>query len=146
MHWGFYFLPIDFYNFLGPLTFDYATFNGSLPTLVTNPYAWTEVQNFSPTSSSSCERWKCKDFFSLFRFIDTILWTTFQVANIIFLDAPVGTGFSYSESLEGYYSSDTKSPYDTYIFLRKVGKNCMNMSNASSMYFFADFKNLRRQI
>ncbi|KAG6652161.1 hypothetical protein I3843_06G157000 [Carya illinoinensis] len=68
---------------IGPLTFDYATFNGSLPTLVTNPYAWTEV------------------------------------ANIIFLDAPVGTGFSYSESLEGYYSSDTKSPYDTYIFLRK---------------------------
>nr|KYP47771.1 Serine carboxypeptidase-like 18 [Cajanus cajan] len=37
-------------------------------------------------------------------------WT--KVANIIFLDAPVGTGFSYS-------TSDTKSATDTYMFLRK---------------------------
>lgn len=68
---------------IGPLTFDYANFNGSLPTLVLNPYSWTEV------------------------------------ANVIFLDAPVGTGFSYSKSPEGYYSSDTKSPYAIYLFLRK---------------------------
>ncbi|XP_062176796.1 serine carboxypeptidase-like 18 [Alnus glutinosa] len=68
---------------IGPITFDYDTFNGSSPALVVNPYAWTEV------------------------------------ANIIFLDAPVGTGFSYSESTEGYYSSDTKSPYAIYLFLRK---------------------------
>ncbi|KAB1200244.1 Serine carboxypeptidase-like 18 [Morella rubra] len=68
---------------IGPLTFDYAAFNGSLPTLTLNPYAWTEV------------------------------------ANVIFLDSPVGTGFSYAESLEGYYSSDTKSPYAVYLFLRK---------------------------
>jgi serine carboxypeptidase-like clade 1 len=49
--------------------------------------------------------------------------TIFQVANVIFLDAPVGTGFSYSKSPEGYYSSDTKSPYAIYLFLRKVSKN-----------------------
>ncbi|KAK7846275.1 serine carboxypeptidase-like 1 [Quercus suber] len=68
---------------IGPLTFDYAAFNGSRPTLVQNPYSWTEV------------------------------------ANVIFLDAPVGTGFSYSHTQEGYYSSDTESPQAIYLFLRK---------------------------
>ncbi|OWM79154.1 hypothetical protein CDL15_Pgr003325 [Punica granatum] len=68
---------------IGPLTYDYATFNGSLPTLLPNPYSWT------------------------------------QIASIIFIDAPVGTGFSYSTSQSGYYSSDTKSARDIYTFLRK---------------------------
>ncbi|KAF8013916.1 hypothetical protein BT93_I1698 [Corymbia citriodora subsp. variegata] len=68
---------------IGPLTFDYASFNGSLPTLLSNPDSWT------------------------------------QLANIIFVDAPVGTGFSYSTTQESYYSSDTKSAKDIYKFLRK---------------------------
>ncbi|KAL6209963.1 hypothetical protein ACLB2K_020901 [Fragaria x ananassa] len=67
----------------GPLTFDYIAFNGSFPTLVDNPYSWT------------------------------------QVANIIFIDAPVGTGFSYSTTQEGYYSNDTESAEAVYQFLRK---------------------------
>ncbi|XP_062176464.1 serine carboxypeptidase-like 18 isoform X2 [Alnus glutinosa] len=45
-------------------------------------------------------------------------WT--KVANIIFLDAPVGTGYSYAESWDGYYnSSDTSSAAQNYEFLRK---------------------------
>ncbi|XP_056160708.1 serine carboxypeptidase-like 16 isoform X2 [Syzygium oleosum] len=68
---------------IGPLKFDYATFNGSSPTLLPNPYSWT------------------------------------QIANIIFLDAPVSTGFSYSTTQEGYYTTDTKSAKDIYKFLRK---------------------------
>ncbi|XP_041010667.1 serine carboxypeptidase-like 2 [Juglans microcarpa x Juglans regia] len=44
-------------------------------------------------------------------------WT--KVANIIFLDAPVGTGFSYAKSWELYNSSDTSSTAQTYEFLRK---------------------------
>ncbi|KAL6219043.1 hypothetical protein ACLB2K_012249 [Fragaria x ananassa] len=44
-------------------------------------------------------------------------WT--QIANIIFTDAPVGTGFSYSTTQEGYNSSDTESSEAVYQFLRK---------------------------
>jgi serine carboxypeptidase-like clade 1 len=43
-----------------------------------------------------------------------------QIANIIFVDAPVGTGFSYSTTWEGYQVSDTLSAAETYEFLRKV--------------------------
>ncbi|XP_075659627.1 serine carboxypeptidase-like 18 [Castanea sativa] len=68
---------------IGPLTFDYASFNGTLPAVTVNPYAWT------------------------------------QVANIIFIDAPVGAGFSYATTSEGYYTSDTKSAQQSYTFLRK---------------------------
>ncbi|KAI9402600.1 hypothetical protein POPTR_001G291800v4 [Populus trichocarpa] len=44
-------------------------------------------------------------------------WT--KIANIIFVDAPVGTGFSYSTTWEGYHVSDTISAAETYEFLRK---------------------------
>ncbi|GMH17921.1 hypothetical protein Nepgr_019762 [Nepenthes gracilis] len=44
-------------------------------------------------------------------------WT--QVASIIFLDSPVGAGFSYSNTLQGWSSSDTLSAALTYNFLRK---------------------------
>ncbi|XP_057788110.1 serine carboxypeptidase-like 18 isoform X4 [Salvia miltiorrhiza] len=44
-------------------------------------------------------------------------WT--KVANIIFLDYPVGSGFSYSNSSTAYSSSDTKSTQHNYTFLRK---------------------------
>ncbi|KAL5713046.1 sinapoylglucose--choline O-sinapoyltransferase [Ranunculus cassubicifolius] len=67
----------------GPLLFKVEKYNGSLPTLVTNPHRWTKV------------------------------------ANIIFLDAPVGTGYSYSRSFQGSYTSDTKSAEQTYTFIRK---------------------------
>ncbi|KAJ6723891.1 SERINE PROTEASE FAMILY S10 SERINE CARBOXYPEPTIDASE [Salix koriyanagi] len=36
------------------------------------------------------------------------------------IDAPAGTGFSYSTTLEGYDVSDTLSAAQTYEFLRKV--------------------------
>ncbi|XP_019165305.1 PREDICTED: serine carboxypeptidase-like 13 [Ipomoea nil] len=44
-------------------------------------------------------------------------WT--KVANIIFLDQPVGTGFSYAETWEAYRCSDTLSAQYAYSFLVK---------------------------
>ncbi|KAL5790386.1 hypothetical protein ACOSQ2_005274 [Xanthoceras sorbifolium] len=44
-------------------------------------------------------------------------WT--QVASMIFIDAPVSTGFSYSTTTQGFNTSDTKSASQIYMFLRK---------------------------
>ncbi|KAK7851878.1 serine carboxypeptidase-like 18, partial [Quercus suber] len=44
-------------------------------------------------------------------------WT--KVANIIFVDTPVGSGFSYAKTSEGYYISDTLAAAELYEFLRK---------------------------
>ncbi|KAG6406691.1 hypothetical protein SASPL_134300 [Salvia splendens] len=72
-----------FFYEIGPLAFDFENFDGSLPSLVLNPYSWTKV------------------------------------ASIIFLDYPVGAGFSYSNTTTGYSSSDTNSTQHNYTFLRK---------------------------
>ncbi|RVW80672.1 Serine carboxypeptidase-like 18 [Vitis vinifera] len=44
-------------------------------------------------------------------------WT--ETLNIIYLDAPVGTGFSYSTTQEGYTMDDYKSAAQIYEFLKK---------------------------
>ncbi|XP_058217086.1 serine carboxypeptidase-like 17 isoform X1 [Rhododendron vialii] len=44
-------------------------------------------------------------------------WT--KAASMIFLDSPVGTGFSYARNPEGWHSSDTKSVEHSYQFLGK---------------------------
>ncbi|XP_020246145.1 serine carboxypeptidase-like 18 isoform X2 [Asparagus officinalis] len=44
-------------------------------------------------------------------------WT--KIANIIFLDSPVGTGFSFSRNPKGYVVDDTIVSKRTYEFLRK---------------------------
>uniref|UniRef100_A0ACD5UZH5 Uncharacterized protein n=3 Tax=Avena sativa TaxID=4498 RepID=A0ACD5UZH5_AVESA len=44
-------------------------------------------------------------------------WT--KMSNVIFLDSPVGTGFSYSVTKQGYESSDTKAVAQIVIFLTK---------------------------
>ncbi|XP_054818905.1 serine carboxypeptidase-like 18 isoform X1 [Prosopis cineraria] len=66
----------------GPVTFDRES-SGILPTLILNPYAWT------------------------------------QVLNVMYIDLPVGTGFSYSQTQEGYHSSDIMWIENAYDFLQK---------------------------
>ncbi|XP_014522147.1 serine carboxypeptidase-like 18 isoform X1 [Vigna radiata var. radiata] len=42
-----------------------------------------------------------------------------QTLNMLYIDMPVGTGFSYSETQQGYYSNDTLWVDHTYEFLQK---------------------------
>ncbi|KAF3339022.1 Serine carboxypeptidase-like 2 [Carex littledalei] len=44
-------------------------------------------------------------------------WT--QVSNVIFVDSPVGTGFSYSRTTEGFQTSDTEAARQLLHFLYK---------------------------
>ncbi|KAK4401745.1 Serine carboxypeptidase-like 18 [Sesamum angolense] len=44
-------------------------------------------------------------------------WT--KIANIIFIDSPAGTGFSYANTSQAYNNSDSKSAQYNYSFLRK---------------------------
>ncbi|KAI4305898.1 hypothetical protein L6164_029229 [Bauhinia variegata] len=44
-------------------------------------------------------------------------WT--KVVSIIYVDAPVGTGFSYSTTQQGYHTNDQKSIENLYEFIRK---------------------------
>ena len=50
-----------------------------------------------------------------------------QVLNVIYIDLPVGTGFSYSQTQQGYHSSDTLWVDNIYDFLQKVN-NKMDMA------------------
>ncbi|XXG48837.1 hypothetical protein AAC387_Pa02g3173 [Persea americana] len=68
---------------IGPLNFETAQYNGSLPTFTLNPYSWTKV------------------------------------SNIIFLDSPVWTGFSYSRGGKEDGTGDFKSSREINQFLRK---------------------------
>ncbi|KAK9941832.1 hypothetical protein M0R45_007525 [Rubus argutus] len=71
---------------IGPLTFDYAAFNGSVPTFLDIPYSWT------------------------------------QIDNVIFVDAHVGAGFTYSTTQEDFYTDDYKYAEIAYHFLIKYLK------------------------
>ncbi|POO03704.1 Serine carboxypeptidase-like [Trema orientale] len=68
---------------IGPVNYKIEKYNGSLPTLVLNPYSWTKV------------------------------------SNIIFLDSPAGTGFSYAKTLPINHWGDFKQVDELLQFLNK---------------------------
>ncbi|XP_047256641.1 serine carboxypeptidase-like 17 [Capsicum annuum] len=68
---------------IGPITFEPMEYNGSLPTMILNPYSWTKT------------------------------------ASIIFLDLPVGTGFSYATTPTALQSSDLQASDHAHQFLHK---------------------------
>lgn len=43
-----------------------------------------------------------------------------QVSNIIYLDSPVGVGYSYSRNKSDYKTNDSKTASDSYAFLVEV--------------------------
>lgn len=85
-------------------------YNGTLPHLQYRPETWTKVA--IPVTSFvfilQTKKKKLKILLAL------------QVSNIIFVDSPVGAGFSYSVSEEGQKSSDTIAIKHLIIFLKKV--------------------------
>ncbi|KAL5988272.1 hypothetical protein ACLOJK_036035 [Asimina triloba] len=70
---------------IGPLYFEYALYNGTLPSLKLREYPWTKI------------------------------------SSVIFVDSPVGTGFSFSSGSKDYVLDDIKTAKEVYQFLIKVG-------------------------
>jgi len=50
------------------------------------------------------------------------------VSNLLFVDFPAGTGYSYADSTEDYISDDVKSVSDLYEFVLKVSKFSVSIS------------------
>ncbi|PKA49604.1 Serine carboxypeptidase-like 19 [Apostasia shenzhenica] len=68
---------------MGPIIFNVEDFDGKLPILYANPYAWTKI------------------------------------ANMIFLDWPIGSGFSYSKNAFDYFADDFSTTRSVHKFLKK---------------------------
>ena len=49
----------------------------------------------------------------------------FQISNVIFVDSPVGTGFSYARNRLAAHTSDMKQVHQLHQFLQKVQQNVL---------------------
>ncbi|KAK4791591.1 hypothetical protein SAY86_032004 [Trapa natans] len=67
----------------GPLNFEVAGYNGSMPSMHLNPFTWTKS------------------------------------VNVVYMDAPVGTGFSYATTSKGYYLDDDNFASQLFQFIKK---------------------------
>lgn len=54
--------------------------------------------------------------------LDNNPWAWNRIANVIFLEAPCGVGFSYSNTPSDYITDDTKTAKDNHIFVQKFLK------------------------
>ena len=109
----------------GPIAFKAEEYNGSIPSLVSTTYAWTKViYDILVVYSWTQTQW-------IFIFLKYwIIIASCQVASILYLDQPVGTGFSYSRNPLADIPSDTGVAKPVNEFLHKVnGKLKMRLLN-----------------
>ncbi|KAK4415227.1 Serine carboxypeptidase-like 18 [Sesamum alatum] len=74
-------------------------------------FSWNSVGTFV-IDFPNCTGWA-----NSLKFLNEYAWT--KSANILFIDQPAGTGYSYSNTLKGYITNDTLSTRLCYDFLRK---------------------------
>lgn len=102
---------------LGPFTFKYVEYNGDIPPLKINPYAFTKVRICYMHVYSSLFK-VLTNIHDMIKFVIQNLH--FQVSNMIFIDQPVGTGFSYTEGRNNEKVGDLSSVKQSVEFLKKV--------------------------
>jgi serine carboxypeptidase-like clade 1 len=101
----------------GPVKFVERRYNGTLPQLVYNPYSWTQVR----MGDALCLTFLHDASRSISVVNHLNQWVNrIQMASIIFVDSPVGSGFSYARDPRGYDVGDISSSLQILTFLRKV--------------------------
>ena len=96
------------------MTFKVEDYNGGTPTLLSTTYSWTKV-----TLANACYG----SLLLIYMMSVYSIWNhCSQVANIIFLDQPVGTGFSYATTQLLDTPSDSGEAKQIHEFIRKVLK------------------------
>lgn len=119
---------------IGPLKIVKAPYNGSIPELEYHPYAWTKVELFNFSLWFMLLVNLLKVLYQKY-YIILLTFTSLYVqnANIIFLDSPLGAGFSYSSNPKGYEVGDTIACLQIHKFLMQVGFKfnlfCVNYLN-----------------
>lgn len=67
--------------------------------------------------------------------IHFFLVNTWQVSSLLFVDSPVGAGYSYAEKEEDYVSNDSTTVADLYDFLNRVRNSKLILENWNSGQF-----------
>ncbi|XP_033145780.1 serine carboxypeptidase-like 7 isoform X1 [Brassica rapa] len=98
----------------GPVTVKFEVYNGTLPSLIATTYSWTKVSQ-SVVHYSNIMTNKNSQLFMPHLFFQVV----HQISSIIYLDQPVGTGFSYSRTHLASKPSDSGEVKLVHEFLQK---------------------------
>nr|CAB3456452.1 unnamed protein product [Digitaria exilis] len=103
---------------IGPVKFVVEPYNGSLPRLQYNQNSWSKVPS-SPFQTTPLICLSGLDTAGILGLQATTGGGDSDVSHILFVDSPVGAGFSFSRELRGYDVGDISSTLHLYDFLIK---------------------------
>ncbi|KAH7518638.1 hypothetical protein FEM48_Zijuj09G0192300 [Ziziphus jujuba var. spinosa] len=122
-------------------------FPGVLPfKLETGDHGWVGLQSFSLAQIETSlvvtgqVEWASSPtqeslFFTFFmKPKNLVMVMNLQTASLIFVDAPIGTGFSYATTPEGNSVSDTKSARQTHNFYQRDPSNAKCLADLEAIY------------